>query len=64
MKLRERAIQLADSTIDDQIEAGSTMPDTPDVMAYAIILALAAISEQLETISEQLPGGSYYAEYK
>jgi len=63
MKLRERAIQLADSAID-QIEAGSTMPDTPDVMAYAIILVLAAISEQLETISEQLPGGSYYAEYK
>jgi len=48
----------------ERIEAGSIMPDTQDIMAYALILVLADIGEKLEHITEQLPGGVYYAKCK
>ena len=63
MGLREKATAVANDA-KEQVEAGNIVLDTGDAMAYAIVLILAAISEQLQTISEQLPGGSYYAEYK
>lgn len=55
MNNRERALELADSVIE-QLESGSTAPDTRDVMGYALILVLADIGEQLEEIQRSIDG--------
>ena len=49
MNYRQKALELADDAME-RIETGSTMPDTQDVMAYALIYALADIAKQLESI--------------
>lgn len=58
MTKRERAIQIADDAIE-RIETGSIMPDTQDLMAYALVLVLADISERLDDIAgtiQSMPG--------
>ena len=51
MTNRERAIEIADAAIE-QIESGNIVPDTPDLMAYALILVLADVSQRLEDIED------------
>lgn len=53
MSNRRRALEVADDAIE-QIESGSTMPDTQDAMSYALILVLADIGEQLSDIKSTL----------
>ena len=50
MTNRHKALQLVDDAIE-RIESGST--DTQDMMAYALVLILVDISEQLEKIVKQ-----------
>jgi hypothetical protein len=53
MTNREKALQLANDAIE-RIEAGSIMPDTQDLMAYALILVLAEICEQLRILTDHI----------
>ena len=53
MTNRKRAIELAENAIE-QIENGSISPDTQDLMAYALILVLAEIAEQLKGTNDRL----------
>lgn len=52
MSKRERALELANKAMP--IEAGEPMPDTQVVMAYALVLALVDIGEQLKRIDDNL----------
>lgn len=49
MTNRHKALGLAEAAIE-RIEDGSIMPDTQDMMAYAVVLLLADISTELEGI--------------
>ena len=53
MNYQERALELANDAME-RIENGSTMPDTMEVMAYALIYILADISKRLEEIEQAI----------
>jgi len=53
MKNRERAVEIADNAIG-QIENSPRSLDTSELMAYALVLVLADISENLENIQESI----------
>ena len=51
---RERALQIADNVIGRLEDLHVAMPSSQELLAYALVMVLADISERLEDLGETL----------